>query len=162
MEKGTLSRIIIALGLVALVVSFALVMYIASTAQGDAGNSGMSTPRGLPNSALYASFGGVATFVALFLIGARYAGSVYKDAVGKVFEITRLRSTYKGIARFQGINIAIQCTEQLAVGDRVKVTGTDASFAGNSRVMILLGTKLSPDNPEYSMADHDATMTPIV
>lgn len=150
-------------GVVVLVITFAFVIYIPFSTFGNPGNNGISTtPSGLPYSVLYVIFGGIAAMVACFLIGGRYARSVYKDAIGKVFEITRLRSMFKGIARFEGMNMTIQCTEQLAVGDRVKATGTDTFYAGRSRVMVLLGTKLSPDSPEYNLADQDTTMSPIM
>lgn len=98
-------------------------------------------------------------FIPFLMVGTRFARRVYMDAVGKVFEITMLKSSYRGLSRFQGMNIPIQTPDTLAVGDRVKVTAYDTQFSGRSRIMILVGKKLSPGDPDYDSVVQPGMMT---
>lgn len=160
MEKGFKGRIFAYSSVVFLVVSLALGLFFASP-QGNRYNPGPDTPSGLPYISLYVLFGGVIGMFSLLFISSRYMQSVYKDAVGNVFEIKSLRSKFRGEAKFEGMNLIILCNEELAVGDRVKATGIDSYQHGKARILILIGKKISPDNPEYDISYPDTEMSPV-
>ena len=157
MEKGTLSKIFTACGIGFMLLSFALAFFLVSLTHSNSNGNNIGTTSAMMYTFFYAIVGGLAAMIVFILIGYIIMRSVYNDAVDKVFEITGLKSAFRGITRFKGTNLTITCPEQLAVGDRVKTTGIDTYPAGRASVLVLLGTKLSPDSPEYYIADQDTT-----
>lgn len=160
MEKGLKSKIFLYSGLVFLAASFVLGLFFIFP-QGNGNNPGPETPSGLPYISIYILIGGIAGTFSLLYISSRYMQSVYKDAVGKVFEIRRLRSKFRGDASFEGLTLNIWCNEELAVGDRVKATGIDSYQQGRARILILMGKKISPESSEYYASNQDTEMSPI-
>ncbi len=98
-------------------------------------------------------------FIPCMAIASMFVKRVYVEGVGKVFEITRIRSTFRGFSRFQGIKIAIQTPEQIAVGDRVKTTGYEIQRAGRARVLVLMGNKLTPGGSDYESVYQPDSLT---
>ena len=160
MEKGTKSRVISYLTVFYVLGLLAFVFFLL-TKQGSKYVIGGSFPNGLPYMLFLIILADVIGMFALIYSSSRNIISVYKEAVGKVFEIDKLSGKLDGISKFKGTKITITCSEELAVGDRVLVTGYDTHNAGRWKVYFLLGKKLSQDDPENSMADQDAAMSPI-
>ncbi len=86
-------------------------------------------------------------------VAVRVSKRVYMNAVGRTFTIQSLISSYQAKSRFEGMSVRIGCNDNLAVGDRVKISGFDrftvASGRGSSAGYMLIGKKLAPSDPEY-------------
>lgn len=151
MLNGTKYRISAYSGAALLLGVFAFVSYAEVLLAGSGANANAPVPTIAVDVSKYEYIfvALVLLFIPCMAIASMFVKRVYVEAVGKVFEITRARSTFKGFSRFEGIRIAIQTPEQIAVGDRVKTTGYEIQRAGRARVLVLKGNKLAPGDSEY-------------
>ncbi len=98
--------------------------------------------------------------VIIVLIGGAITGSALKTSIGKVFIIEKVRADkHSGIVRYQNVKMTVHSSEDLAIGDHVKVTGTERVYAGRYRTTIFLAKKLDINDPEYNNVESETDNT---
>ncbi len=96
----------------------------------------------------------------IVFIGGTIRGSVLKTSIGKVFIIEKVfADKHSGIVRYQDVKMTVHSSDDLALGDHVKVTGTERISAGRYMATIYMTKKLDVNDPEYNNVESETDNT---